>query len=368
MKKLLLALVALWAACASPKSDSTLLMYVGSFTDAGGEGVYACRFDTLTGVLSDLQAVATLKNPNYLTLSVDGSRLYTYNNLRPDTAELLTYAVDKATGALGELARFKVPALTLSYVAPIEGGRWLGTVSYSEGKSLCYPLDTGEIAQDAPAVYVHTAFSNAVPARQGAPRAHSIEQDPLTGELYVPDLGADLTLIFALQGDSLRLEGQIVHAPGAGPRHMAFHPSGDYMVTLNELNNTVTLFARDAEQRFTRLLQSVSTLPEGWEGQTTAADIHFTSDGRFVYASNRGENSIAIYALEEGMLALLGHVHDRVDYPRNFVIDPSGKWLLVANQHGNDIVVYALDPQSGLLTLTDNRIEVSEPSCLKFVQ
>ncbi len=368
MKNLLLVLLVILAACASPKDDTTLLMYVGSFTETGGEGVYACRFDTLTGALSDLKPVATLKNPNYLTLSQDGSMLYTYNNLRPDTAELLTYAVDKTTGALSERARFRVPALTLSYVVPIEGGQWLGTVSFSEGKTLCYPLDADGIAQDNPAIYAHTAFSDVVPGKQRSAHAHAIEQDPLTGELYVPDLGADLTLIFSLQGDSLRLEGQIPYAPGAGPRHIVFHPSGDYMATVNELDNTVTLFARDADRRFTRLLQTCPTLPEdGWESETYAADIHFTSDGRFLYASNRGENSIAIYAFDNGSLRPLGHVHDSIDIPRNFTIDPSGRWLLVANQGGGDIVVYALDPQTGRLTFTANRIEVSEPSCLKFV-
>ncbi len=365
----LAAMAAVLAACGSPKPDTTVLMYVGSFTDAGGDGVYACRLDTVTGALSGLQTVAALKNPNYLTLSADGSRLYTYNNLRPDTAELLTYAVDKAAGTLTELARFKVPALTLSYVAVIEGGKSLGTVSYSEGKTLCYPLDAQGVALDKPVIYVHTAFSNVNPQRQNAPHAHSIEQDPVTGELYVPDLGVDCTMIFSLLNDSLALEAEIVYIPGAGPRHLAFHPGGSYLVTVNELNNTVTLFARDSVKRFTQLLQTVSTLPEGgFDGETTAADIHFTPDGKFLYASNRGENSVAMYAFDEayGTITSLGNVREGIDYPRNFVIDPSGKFLLVANQKGNDIVVYALDPATGLLTLTPNRIEVKEPSCLKF--
>ncbi|MDR2935969.1 MAG: lactonase family protein [Rikenellaceae bacterium] len=365
----LAAMAAALAACGSPKPDTTVLMYVGSFTDAGGDGVYACRLDTVTGALSGLQSVATLKNPNYLTLSADGSRLYTYNNLRPDTAELLTYAVDKTTGALTELARFKVPALTLSYVAMIEGGKWLGTVSFSEGKTLCYPLDAQGIALDKPAIYVHTAFSNVNPQRQDAPHAHSIEQDPATGELYVPDLGADRTMIFSLKNDSLHLDAEVAYAPGAGPRHLAFHPSGNYMVTVNELDNTAALFARDSARRFSRLLQTVSTLPEtGWPEETTAADIHFTPDGKFLYASNRGENSVAMYGFDEayGTITSLGNVREGIDFPRNFVIDPSGKFLLVANQTGNDIVVYALDPVTGLLTITPNQIEVMGPSCLKF--
>lgn len=356
------------AACGRPEADHTVRLFVGSFTDAGGDGLYVCRFDTLTGALSDLRTVARLKEPSFLTLSADGGLLYTYNNLRPDTAELLTYAVARTADTLTELSRIEVPALTLSYVTVIDDGAWLGTVSYSEGKTLCYPLDSAGIPIDRPAVYVHTQASGAT-ERQRAPHAHAIRQEPLTGELYVPDLGADRTLIFALRGDSLALTAETAYNPGAGPRHVEFHPGGRYMVTVGELDNTVSLFGRDAERRFTRPLQTITTLPGGrFEGETTSADIHFTADGRFLYTSNRGENSIAMYGFdaEQGTITPIGWTREGVDFPRNFAIDPTGRFMLVANQKGNDIVVFGLDSLSGALSATPHRIEVLQPVCLVF--
>jgi 6-phosphogluconolactonase len=364
----LAALAVSTLSCGGPRADHTVNLFVGSFTEAGGDGLYVCRFDTLTGALSDLRTVARRKDPTYLTLSDDGERLYTYNNLRPDTAELLTYAVDRPTGSLTELARIKVPALTLSYVEVIDGGTGLATVSYSEGNTIVYPLDENGVTVDRPALYVHTEASGVTP-RQRAPHAHAVMQEPATGELYVTDLGADRTLIFDRQGDSLQLNAEIVYAPGSGPRHLAFHPGGRYMATVGELDNTVSLLARDSMQRFTRLLQTITTLPGGaFDGETTSADIHFTPDGRFLYSSNRGENSIAIYRFdaERGELASLGWLHEGIDFPRNFTIDPTWKFMLVANQKGNDITVYALDAETGALTPVPHRIEVLEPVCLKF--
>lgn len=202
--------------------------------------------------------------------------------------------------------------------------------------------------------------------RQEAPHAHFIAPDPSGRHALVADLGIDEVVIYRLETTELERVGAAQLAPGAGPRHLAFHPTENLVYVINELNSTVTSFVYD-HGRMERA-QTVSTLPHAFRGESFCADIHVSADGRFVYGSNRGHNSIVVFETEPGGgLRPIQHVSAGGSWPRNFAIAPSGTLLLVANQRSNNVVVLATDPDSGRLAPTDHSLDVPSPVCLRFL-
>jgi len=207
--------------------------------------------------------------------------------------------------------------------------------------------------------------------RQEGPHAHCIVLDPSNRFAYSCDLGTDKIMIFRFDprsGKLLPAEPPWVQVtPGRGPRHLAFHPSGKYIFVLNELSSTVTAFTRDPEKGSLQELQTLTALPKDFRGKNTGADIHVSLDGRFLYCSNRGHDSIAIFAIDRGGgLAIVGHESTRGMTPRNFAIDPNGEFLLVANQKSDNIVVFRLDQKTGRLSFTGHKVEAPSPVCLKL--
>ncbi len=207
--------------------------------------------------------------------------------------------------------------------------------------------------------------------RQEGPHAHCVVLDPTNRFAYSCDLGTDKIMIFRFDPrDGKLLPNEQPWAqvkPGAGPRHLAFSPGGKYVFVLNELHSTVTAFSRDPDRGTLQELQTLTTLPKDFKGQNSSADIHVSLDGRFVYCSNRGHDSIAIFAIDtRGKLSPIGHESTRGMTPRNFAIDPSGMFLLVANQKSDNIVVFRLDQKTGRLNSTGQVVPVPSPVCLKF--
>jgi 6-phosphogluconolactonase len=208
--------------------------------------------------------------------------------------------------------------------------------------------------------------------RQEAPHAHCIVPDPSNRFALAADLGVDRVFLYRLDHDGKSLRhvegGDAVMRPGAGPRHIVFHPTLHLAFVANELDSSVTTLRFDARRGTLTPLDTRSTLPDGWTGTNYPADIHITSSGRTLYVSNRGHNSIAVFSVAKstGKLAQIQVISTDGDWPRNFSLDPTDRWLLVANQRSNSIIVFARDRESGRLTPTRQRITVPSPVCLRF--
>jgi 6-phosphogluconolactonase len=251
--------------------------------------------------------------------------------------------------------------------------RYVVVTNYGSGSVCVLPiLENGGLGPISD--FVQHEGSSVNPQRQQSPHPHSVNQDPATGLIYVPDLGLDKVLIYEL--DVARGQLKPYHEQpwartrsGAGPRHLAFHPQANFVYVVGELDSAVTVFAKDPARGTLKEVQSVPGLPEGMEGKSWAADIHVHPNGKYVYSSNRGHDSIAVFAVEEGGAKLIpiDHTSTQGQFPRNFAIDPTGGYLVAANQNSDDVYSYRIDPKTGKLTPTGSSAQVPTPVCVKFV-
>jgi 6-phosphogluconolactonase len=247
-------------------------------------------------------------------------------------------------------------------------GRALLVANYGGGNVALLPVETNGALASAHVVQHTGTGPNA--ERQEAPHAHCIIPDPSNRFALAADLGADRVFVYRLDlnGKALHHLGEAVMRPGAGPRHLAFHPTLPLVFVANELDSTVATLRFDAERGALAPQSTISTLPAGWTGTNYPADIHVAANGRTLYVSNRGHNSIAVFAVaaSTGALTVQQVLATEGDWPRNFTLDPTGRWLLVANQRSNAVVVFGCDRDTGRLTLTQQRIEIPSPVCLRF--
>jgi 6-phosphogluconolactonase len=259
------------------------------------------------------------------------------------------------------------------FVSLDHSGSCLLVANYFGGNINLFPLQAnGEIAEMAENIQRSGKGVGINPARQDVPHPHSIQVDP-GGQPYafVPDLGLDTLFVYRVDAHAHRLTPyrEIKTEPGAGPRHLAFHPTGKYFYVINELSSTITAFAYVAEQANLSPLQTVSTLPADFQGENTSADIHISASGEYLYGSNRGHDSIVVFRIQPdtGRLTFVQHVSTEGKTPRNFALAPDGRYLLAANQDSHSIITYAVDQETGRLTPTGNNLEVSSPVCLQFM-
>ena len=342
------------------------LLYVGTYT----ENIHLVRMDRRSGELLQVGAVKAGENPSFLSIHPKHSALYAVNEIE-QSGMVSAFAIESGSGALTRLNQQPSGGGAPCFVSVDSSGRALLVANYAGGSVALLSIQMDYTLAPAASVVQHTGKGpNA--ERQEGPHAHCIIPDPTNRFALAADLGADRVFIYhlALEGRSLRHieEGDAVMRPGSGPRHIAFHPTLPLVFVANELDSTVATLRFDAERRALSLLDARSTLPAGWTGTNYPADIHVASNGRTLYVSNRGHNSIAVFSVAEstGALALEQVVATEGDWPRNFSLDPSGRWLLVANQRSGSIVVFACDPDSGKLTPTPQRISIPSPVCLRF--
>lgn len=362
-------------------ATTPLLMYVGTYTTIGqpgrgrAEGIYVYEVDPESGELTLRHTVPDVANPSFLTFHPNGRFVYAVNEALETDGQpgggVTAFARDPETGDLTFLNRQLSHGTDPCHLEVEPGGHCVLVANYSSGSAAVFPLDDDGRLQSASFVDQHEG-SSVNPKRQQGPHAHAIPVDPSGKFALCPDLGMDQIFVYHLDAAS----GTLRHneplgaklAPGAGPRHLAFHPTKPLVYVINELGSTITTFAWDGAAGTLHELQTVSTLPKGYAEQTTCADIHVTPDGKFVYGSNRGHDSIASFAIDEesGTLTPLGHTPTGGRTPRNFAIDPSGQFLFVANQNTDTIVTFRLDGATGALTATGQVTAVPSPVCLKF--
>jgi 6-phosphogluconolactonase len=345
------------------------LLYVGTYTESTrSEGIYLVRMDRRSGELLRVGAVNAGANPSFLTIHPNGRALYAVNEL--ETGMVSAFAIETATGALTRLNDQPSEGGAPCFVSVDRSGRALLVANYAGGSVALLPIQPNGAL--APAHVVQHTGTGPNAERQEAPHAHCILPDPTNRFALAADLGAERVFVYRLdlEGKSLRhVEGgDAVMRPGAGPRHIAFHPALPLVFVANELDSTVATLCFDSARGTLSPQNTLSTVPAGWTGTNYPADIHVEPHGRTLYVSNRGHNSIAVFSVTEstGVLALEQVISTEGDWPRNFSLDPSGRWLLVANQRSDSVVVFGRDPESGRMTPTRQRIALPSPVCLRF--
>jgi 6-phosphogluconolactonase len=342
--------------------------YVGTYTTPQpGKGIYHFQLDEQTGKVSGGELAIAAPNPSYLAIHPNGRWLYAVSETGKGVISAFTIGPDHLLQKIGEESTKGSGPCHLS----LDGsGRYVFAANYGSGNVSVMPI------QPNGGVGPVTGFDQqkAKPGgtgRQSTPLAHSIYADPTNRLVYSCDLGNDHVEAYHFDAEHGTIqpakEATAELAAGSGPRHLVFHPRG-YLYVINEMNSTVTFLQRDAATGGWRTAQTISTLPADFTAPNSTAEIVLHPNGKFLYGSNRGQDSIVVYAIAaDGQLSLVESVPTGGKMPRNFNLDPTGRWLLAAGQQSNDIFVFGVNPDTGKLTATGQRVEVGAPVCVTFM-
>lgn len=358
----------------APRSGE-LPVYVGTYTSGKSEGIYLYRLKLSSGELKHVATTSGVVNPSFLAIAPSRRYLYAVNEVEEfagkKSGALSAFAVDQRTGELRLLNQQPSLGGAPCYVTVDRSGRFVLVANYAGGNVAVLPVRSDGSLGEASDVKQDLGSSiNA--ERQEGPHAHCIVLDPATRFAYACDLGTDKIMIFRFDARRGKLipntTPSVQVKPGAGPRHLTFHPGGKYAYVINELHATVTAFAHDQVRGNLKGVQTVPTLPKDFTGVDTGADIHVSPNGRFLYCSNRGHDSIAAFKIDprNGTLTFIAHESTGGKTPRNFAIDPTGTFLLVANQNSDNVITFRRDRKTGRLSATGHVAEVPSPVCLKF--
>ncbi len=374
-----IATVVLSAQPSAPVSTSSeMLVYFGTYTGEKSRGIYVSRLHPASGALSAAQLAAETPSPSYLAVHPTGNFLYAANEVSTfedkDTGSVSAFAVDRASGRLTALNQRASVGRGPAHLVVDRTGRNVLVANYGGGSVAALPLAADGTLKPASAFIQHTG-SSVDPKRQTAPHAHSITLDSGNRFAYAADLGLDKVLIYRFDPARGSLEPNdppfAAVRPGAGPRHFTFHPSGRFAYVINEIKVTLTAFAVDTSRGSMTEIETMSTLPAGQSVQEgfSTADVQMHPSGRFLYGSNRGHDSIVVFAVDQktGKLTYVENRSTQGSTPRAFGIDPTGTYLLAANQRSDSVVVFRIDAQTGRLTPTGQTLEVASPVCVKFV-
>lgn len=351
-------------------SASDHLIYLGTYTRSTSKGIYAVHLDSRTGALSEPTLVAETANPSFLALSPDRSHLYAVSE---SSTMAVPFAVDAATGRLTPLQAQDAGGKAPCHLVVDHTERTLVLAHYHSGIVAALPIQPDGMLGAPGSIIQHTGRS-VHPSRQEAPHVHSVTLSPDNRFVIVCDLGLDRVFTYALDPASARLTPAAVPfvptAPGAGPRHAAFSPDGRFVFVINELASTLVTYGYEPATGTLTPLDTQSTLPPGFTGESTTAEVRVHPNGRFVYGSNRGHDSIAVFAFDaaSGRLTPLEHVPTGGKNPRNFALSPDGAWLVAANQNSDSLHVFRVDPATGRLTATDRAARVPMPVCVLFAR
>lgn len=356
-----------------------MLLYIGTYTSGGStsEGIYIHKFDSTTGRVSPYKIVAGVEEPSFLAVDRNRKFLYAVNETveykGKKSGAVSAFSIDQKTGSLTFLNKQSSRGGAPCHISVSRDGKFVLVANYVGGNAAVLPVKADGSLGQAVDLEQH-AGSGPDKARQEAAHSHSIMLDAENKYAFVNDLGIDRIMIYEFDPKNGRLAPNpkqpfYQSKPGAGPRHFKFHPQGKYAFAINELDMTVSSLSYDQSNGTLKEIQTISTVPAGFSGENTCADIHISPDGRFLYASNRGHDSIVAYRIEpmSGRLELIEHVSTQGKTPRNFAIDPSGAFMLVANQRSDSIVTFSIDLKSGRLSFTGQTISVPSPVCLQLI-
>ena len=357
------------------KNGQDYYVYVGTYTHGDSEGIYVYRLNGETGTLDYSSKIIGVENPSFLDIHPSGRYLFSVNEIGEFDGKVsgavTAFYIHESTGEISFLNQRATGGGAPCHVSVDATGKCLLVANYSGGSVTAFPIGKdGRLGEASD--FVQHRGSSVNPGRQSAPHAHAIMIDGSNRYAFAPDLGLDKILIYRLdlEGGKLIPNTQPwarVH-PGAGPRHLDFHPNGKFAYVINELDSTFTAFRYSENAGTLAEIQTISTLPGDFDGTSHCADIHVHPSGQFIYGSNRGHDSIVICAIDEdtGMLSYIDCESTRGQTPRNFSLNPEGTLLLAANQQTNNIVTFAIDADTGKLTEIGNVAGVPNPVCLKM--
>jgi 6-phosphogluconolactonase len=354
-----------------------ILFGTGQMMPGSGEGIHVFRFDPGSGALSVASVAAGVRNPSFLVSAPDKRFLYCVNELKEldgkPSGGASAFGVDAGSGTLVHLNTRITHGTDPCHLAVDATGRHLLTASYGGGSLCVLPIRPDGSLAEAAQVVQHQGRS-LDPVRQSGPHAHAVVIDAGNRFVLVPDLGLDKVMIYAFEAAQDRLRPNpaqpwLATRPGAGPRQLAMHPSGRFAYLINELDSTLTALSWDGSSGALGELQTLSTLPPGASVASTGAQVQVSPCGRFVYGSNRGHDSIVVLAVEPatGLLTVRGHESTRGRAPRHFSLSPDGAHLIVANQDSDDVFVFRIDAGTGLLQWTGQHARVGTPVCVCFL-
>lgn len=353
-----------------------VILLIGTYGTGDAQGIYVCEFDTKTGELSKPQQAAVIPSPGFLALSANGQFVYAVGRGEPDTptaaGRVIALQWDKPQRRLIPLHEEPTQGKGPSHVSLTPDGNLALVANYGGGSVEAYAVENeGNLGKRTSFLQHQGKGTN--PDRQEGPHAHSITPSPDGKFALAADLGLDKLFVYAVNqatGEFTPHDPPFAEvAPGSGPRHLAWHNSGKYCYLMNEMSATITAFAWDGSAGKLTEIETVSSMPPGFEGHKQSAEIRVQTSGKFLYASNRGHDSIALFAIDRatGKLEQVEVVPCGVEWPRNFEIDPSGNFLLAAGKNSDDIAVHQINQTTGKLTLTKHRVDVPAPVCLRFL-
>src|SRR6202166_1477722 len=356
---------------------SQYFAFIGTYTSkTESKGIYSFHFDSGTGRLTSMAVSATTQDPSFLTVAPNEKYLYAVNELGEldgkKSGAVTSYSLDPKSGQLSQLNQLPSGGADPCYVSFDGTGKYLLVANYSGGSVSTFPIAPDGRIGSASAFVQHSG-SGPNKERQEGPHAHFIASSGDNRFVFVVDLGLDEVVVYHFDpatGSPIPNHPPFAKlAPGAGPRHLAFHPNGKFVYVLSEVNSTVTAFAYDAENGSFSTLQTLSTIPKDFKVRNDTAEIVVHPSGKFLYASNRGHDSIAEFTIDpaRGTLTLAGDFSTQGKEPRNFALDPTGKFLLAANQESNNIVVFRIDQSTGALTAAGQIAQVPAPVDIVFV-
>ena len=352
------------------------LVWIGTYTGPQSQGIYAFRFDDETGTLSPLGLAAETPSPSFLALHPNGKVLYAVNETHdgPGNSGMVTaFAIDPATGRLTKINEQPSRGADPCHLAVDATGQYLVVANYTGGNFVVFPLsEDGHLAAASSILTNRGAGPNH--ERQDGPHAHDVVFDAANRFLIAVDLGLDQLFVYrfdlALGSFTFGDPASARVPPGAGPRHFAFHPDGRHAYSINELDSTVTALEWDPSTGKLTADASVSALPAGFTGENSTAEVEVDSRGRFLYGSNRGHDSIAVFRINpaSGALTLIAHTLTRGKEPRHFALDPTGRWLVAGNQNSNTLAVFRVDQTGGTLSPVGDLVSVGSPVCILFAR
>ena len=351
-----------------------LRVYIGTYTGAGSRGIYVSRFDTFTGLLSSPQLAAETKNPSFLVVHPNQRWLYSVgevDNFRGQRAGVVSAFKMEADGKLTLLNEQASGGTGPCHLSTDQAGKCVLVANYGSGSVAALPLTAdGRLGEPAVSIQHHGASID--PRRQTGPHAHSIVAAPGDRFALACDLGLDKVFVYRLDSARAQLSPNeppyISVKPGSGPRHLAFHPNGRVVYVINEIASTLSVFEYEAQSGTLKEIQTISTLPDNFNSPNLCAEVQVHPSGKFVYASNRGHDSLAVFSVEAttGKLDFVEHRPSDGKTPRHFTIAPQGNWLMEENQDSNTIVVFQIDPQTGRVHRKGDAVELEAPVCAVF--
>lgn len=370
MRSLLLSTLLLVASCSFAQH---YFLFVGTYTSGNSKGIYVYDFDASTGKAKWINNTDSASNPSFLTIAPNGKYIYAVNEIsRKQAGMVAAYSFDALTGKLRLINQQSSGSENPCHISITKDGKWLAVANYTGGSLASFPINAdGSVAPYAQHI-IHTG-KGLDTIRQDRPHVHSVFFSLDEKFLLAPDLGTDKINVYAFNPSQPKPLTPaptpfISSIPGTGPRHLCFSPNGKNLYVIEEMGGAVSLYAYADGKAKPK--QHIATHPADYKGQPGSADIHISPDGKFLYASNRGkENNIAIFSIDaiSGNLTAIGYESSRGEGPRNFNIDPTGNYLLVANQLTSNVEIFKRDLVTGLLKHTGTTLQIANPVCLKFL-